>query len=67
MIELKESDYTILNNKKWFYVREKFNLQCAYCLFLQSIEFERNKQGLIIGVYIKPENECHSPNCKQGL
>lgn len=65
MINLKLTDYAILNGKKFFYTHIGMNFQCAYCLCVQTRTFIRNKEGLIIGADVKPENEYHDDNCKQ--
>ena len=65
MKKIKQSEYTILNGRKFFYEEKSKNFQCAYCLWLQGNRtFVRNKEGLIIGIELKPENEEHADECK---
>ena len=65
MIKFKKLEYVILNRKKWLYFHSAFSLQCAYCIFLQPHKIIRNKEGLVIGVDVNPQDEQHAFDCKQ--
>ena len=65
MIKIPRSQYSILNGKKWFRGNSGFEIQCAYCLFLQDRTFIRNKEGLIVGLDLRLGKEEHSYDCKQ--
>jgi len=65
MKKLNKNEYTIVNGHKFFYTPNDKGFQCAYCLYVQEREFVRNKEGLIIGIDLKPGNENHSENCYQ--
>lgn len=65
MIKFRKLDYFILNGKKWLFFSKSFSLQCAYCIWLQSHKIIRNKEGLVIGVDVNPQDEQHAFDCKQ--
>ena len=65
MKKLTKNDYTIFNGHKFFYTPNDKGLQCAHCLNIQDRTFVKNKNGLIIGIDLLPENESHSYDCKQ--
>ena len=57
--------YSIINGRKFFYVYSRMEFQCAYCLFVQPTLAIRAKDGLIIGLDIKPKDEQHAQTCLQ--
>lgn len=57
--------HTIAYGKKWIFEPYGLTLQCAYCIFVQSLIPVRDDTGLVIELKMDKDNESHRDDCPQ--